>query len=211
VSEEGTFVTVGETDCIKSIADSNGFFWETLWDHDQNADLKKRRGDPDVLMPGDEVYVPVKRVKTENGATEKKHRFKRKGVPSVARFVVRRKGQPRASVRYVLKVDGQIIEGTTDGRGLIEAAVPPTARTGVLQLEEDGLVEEYEVSLGGLNPVSDISGARQRLSNLGYKCVEDDPESFRSALRAFQGASDLEPSGELDDTTQKKLAEAHGC
>ncbi|HKJ19460.1 MAG TPA: peptidoglycan-binding domain-containing protein [Woeseiaceae bacterium] len=77
-------------DCIHSIADAHGHFWETVWSHPDNSDLRRKRETPSVLEPGDEVAVPEIRVETEPAATEKKHRFRRRGVPVSLRIVVKK-------------------------------------------------------------------------------------------------------------------------
>jgi hypothetical protein len=58
---------VHQGDCLNSIADETGFFWETLWNHASNDSLKQQRRDPNVLEPGDVVHVPDKTPKQESG------------------------------------------------------------------------------------------------------------------------------------------------
>ncbi len=77
-------------DCIHSIADAHGHFWETVWSHPDNSDLRRKRETPAVLQPGDEVVVPDIRVESESAATDKKHRFRRRGVPVILRIVVKK-------------------------------------------------------------------------------------------------------------------------
>lgn len=86
--------TVEQGECISSIADGYGFFWETVWQHSDNTDLRVKRGDPNVLMPGDVVAIPEKEEKQEDGATEKRHCFRRKGVP--AKLILRIMHDPAA-------------------------------------------------------------------------------------------------------------------
>ena len=78
--------TVKQGDCISSIAQKHGLFWDKVWNHPKNANLQERRKDPNVLSPGDVVFVPDKDEKEESGATEQRHRFKRKGVPEKLRI-----------------------------------------------------------------------------------------------------------------------------
>lgn len=82
--------TVRQGDCIDSIALRYGFFPDTLWNHGENAELKRKRKYGNVLEPGDEVFIPDLTVKYEDKATEAKHRFKRRGVPAVLRLVFKR-------------------------------------------------------------------------------------------------------------------------
>ena len=74
-------VTIRAGQCLTSIADARGLFWQTIWNHAGNAELKRLRKDPNILKPGDVVFVPDRQRKQEAGATEQRHRFRLKGVP----------------------------------------------------------------------------------------------------------------------------------
>lgn len=73
---------IASGDCVDSVAFRYGFFPDTLWDHASNAELKKLRKDPNVLYPGDKLFIPDLRIHEVDKATEKRHRFQRKGVPA---------------------------------------------------------------------------------------------------------------------------------
>ena len=73
---------VQKGDCVSSVAFSKGFFWETLWNHGKNSELKSKRKDPNILKEGDVLHIPELTPKEESCATEKRHKFKLKGVPA---------------------------------------------------------------------------------------------------------------------------------
>jgi hypothetical protein len=203
-------VTVSQGDSIPSIAADNGFFWETIWNHPENAQLKAKRKSPNQLVPGDEVFVPELRQKWVSKGVDGTHKFKRKGVPARLKIQLKLLGEPRANEPYVLELDGRQIKGTTDGNGMVDQFIPPNARGGRLIL--GGGKEIIPVRIGHLNPIEEISGVKQRLNNLGYQCGSEDDEldpRTRVALKAFQAEHGLPVTGEPDAATKAKLRELH--
>ena len=77
---------VRQGDCVSSIAHKKGHFWQTIWDHPNNARLKSERKDPNILMEGDVVHIPDLRPKEVSGATDRRHKFVFKGVPAKLRL-----------------------------------------------------------------------------------------------------------------------------
>lgn len=206
-----TYHTVEQGECLLTIARENGFFWQTLWDHPQNAQLKRERQNPNVLLPGDLLYIPEKQEKAFDRVTEKRHKFKVKGAPAKLRLQLMHFGKPRANLRYVLIIDGQSFSGATNGEGRLEHVIPPGARSGKLVLGQGK--EEYRLNLGHLDPVEKLTGLQARLNNLGYQCGEVDgvfgPRT-QAALRQFQEENSSPATGEPDAATRRKLVEAHG-
>ncbi len=195
---------VEQGDCMASIAAQHGFFTRTIWDDPANAELKRKRQDWDALLPGDRVIIPDLREKVVQKASNQRHRFRRKGVPQLFRLRLLDGAQePRASLDYLLDIEGQRFSGKTDGEGVIEHWIPPKARKGTLKITEE---ESYQLSLGHIDPLDEKSGASDRLFNLGYlQTDEPDDEKLEDALRHFQRDLKLEESGLLDDDTQKAL------
>lgn len=193
-------------DCMNSIAYEHGFLWKTLWNHPQNADLKQKRADPNVLLEGDVVHIPDKREKQETGATEQRHRFKRKGVPARFRVRLLRDDEPLANQPFELLVDGTSFKGTTGGNGLVDAPLVPNATEGVLNVGEGADRQTFYLSFGQINPLDTDSGVAGRLADLGY-CVEPD---LGPAVRAFQAKYKLPETGQIDDATRQKLKEVFG-
>ncbi|HEV8607058.1 MAG TPA: peptidoglycan-binding domain-containing protein [Tepidisphaeraceae bacterium] len=199
--------TVEQGDCISSISDEHGFFWSTIWNHADNADLKALRSDPNALMEGDVVVVPDKTMKEESCATEKKHKFKKKGTPAKVKIRLMLDDEPRANEPYRLEIDGASFEGNLDGDGFLEQAIPPGAVRGVLRVGTGERIDEYELALGTLDPIDTEGGVMGRLRTLGYHSEGDDPGP---AIRAFQKKEQLEVSGEMNDETRDKLKERFG-
>ena len=203
---------VQQGECLVSIAEDYGFFWETLWNLPENADLRAKRLEPTVLLPGDEVVIPEKTIKEYVRPTGARHTFRVKNIP--AKFNLRLldvADEPRKGLAYTLTIDGVVTRGTTDGDGWVRGSMPPRARLAVIELDEGG--ERYEVDLGHLDPVDTILGAQSRLSALNAYDYEPDglpSEEWSEALRDFQRAKGITPTGELDASTQAALQEAYG-
>jgi N-acetylmuramoyl-L-alanine amidase len=225
---------VSQGECIDSIAAQNGMTWQQIWSHPENADLKELRKDPFELLPGDRVFIPEKAIKQESGGTEVRHRFRRKGVPSKFRLQVCVADEPVADTPFVAEVDGETIEGVTDTDGWIEFPIRPDAKSGELRVgeeeaapsaqedeDEDGLGLEagereqiivVPLDFGYLDPITEITGVQQRLANIGFLVGEDGvlDEDTIEAVAEFQSKMELEPTGELDDTTRDKLKDYYG-
>ena len=200
-------------ECLESIAQAHGFFWETLWNHPENAKLKEQRQEPHALLAGDTVFIPDLKATWFTCETGQRHRFRVKGVPSELNLVIKNDDKPRAHEPYVLEVDGERFHGQTDGEGRIKHSIPPEASRGKLVVGEGEKKEEFVLSLGHLDPVDTLSGIKARLRNLGFACALDGDEldlGTEQAIKDFQSAYDLEVTGQPDEATRNKLKSAHG-
>jgi peptidoglycan hydrolase-like protein with peptidoglycan-binding domain len=84
----------------------------------------------------------------------------------------------------------------------------------VILVGPDGSLARATMDVGGLDPVEETSGVQKRLVNLGHYRgpVDGEPSvDLTAAIRAFQSANGLEPTGEPDDATREKLRKVHGC
>lgn len=202
---------VRQGDCMASIAIGTGHFWETIWNFPANADLQRVRVDPYILLPGDRVTIPELTRKEESIAAEQRHRFKRRGCPEKLIVTFREENEPRANQRYVLRIDGKEMEGTTDPSGRVEVLIPPNAKDGKVEFPDSGDV--YDLDLGHLDPITELTGVQGRLRNLGFYEGEIDgreSEALTQAIRAFQVKHDVDPTGELNDETRDLLRDEYG-
>src|ERR1043165_9582514 len=205
-------VSIQQGDCASSIAYQRGFFWETIWNHPRNADLKASRKDPNVLCEGDVLFVPDKDPGGVNRATEKRHRFVLKGVPAMLRLRFSEGGEPRRGGAYVLPIDGDPRSGKLDDNGQLEEPIPPDAKSARLRLGGPH-AEEIELRLGTVDPITEVAGVQGRLNNLGFDAGETDGQmtpQTRSAIEAFQRRFGLSAEGALDQATRDKLVQVHG-
>ena len=206
--------TVKQGDCISSISEENGFFWETVWNHPRNKELKKKRKDPNVLFPGDVVFVPDIRIKEVTKATDQVHKFRVKNTPAKLELRFLKDAEPRKGEKYVLMIDGEESgRGEISSDGKIHVVIPPTAKSGKLFIGEGEQQETYNLVLGYLDPVDTISGVKARLKNIGFECGKINDEmndETREAIEDFQGfINHPNPSGEIDDQTREVLERLH--
>jgi Putative peptidoglycan binding domain len=205
---------VGSGETAISLAKKNGFFWQTVWNHGENAELKSKRKDPTLLFEDDEIFIPEKRIKEVTKSNESEHSFKLKGDPCKIKLQLLKNGKPRANEDYIIEIEGDQIKGKTDGEGILVHPIPAAAREGKLILRNGKDV--FPLKIGDLDPIDLPSGVQQRLNNLGYKCSVGDEsgvskgalsEQTKSALMKFQSTNKIKVSGELDSATKSKLKE----
>ncbi len=208
----GAWRTVVQGECISSIAMDTGHFWQTVWDAAANAELKRIRGNPNILRAGDAVFVPDKRQRSESGATDQHHKFVRRGEPSQLRLRVLDDDEPRANTPYTLEVDGREFSGVTDGDGQMTVPIPGNARRAKLRVGEPGNEEEYDLDLGTVDPINTATGVQQRLENLGFlkPGAGNSADALAAAVSSFQEKNRLPVTGEVDAATQNKLLQEHG-
>lgn len=205
---------VNDGDCISSIASNSGHYWKTIWDYGPNSELKNKRKDPNILLPGDRLTIPPLTLKEELGSTEKRHSFVLKGVPSLFRIKIFLDGKPRVGEPWSVLMGGRVLHsGKIGSDALVKFPIPGNAERALLRVGEGEDLQELDLLFGNLDPITEISGVKQRLKNLGYAL---DPTNdvitgqTAAAVRAFQHDNGLEATGELDDATKRKIQAIYG-
>ena len=208
----GSYYTVQQGDCLSSIAKGYGFSsYDAIWKRAENSELKKKRKQPNILQPGDRLFIPDKEIRMENGSVDQEHNFVLHANPTVLEIVVQLDEEPVANAPYTLEIDNVKIAGTTDRNGLLRQPIEQDAARGHLHFDKPLL--DWDLELGGLDPVDEASGVQQRLNNLGFVCGAADgligPRT-RGALRRFQKRYGITSNGKADDPTKQKLKTLHG-
>src|SRR5262249_3564115 len=92
-----------------------------IWDHPDNAALKKKPGHPTALAPGDVVAIPDREPAQFSVATGQGHKFVIKQPRVTVRFkLLDLFGKPVANTECELAVEGASEKLQTDGDGLVE-------------------------------------------------------------------------------------------
>ncbi|MEA2343248.1 MAG: hypothetical protein QOF63_1417 [Thermoanaerobaculia bacterium] len=195
-------VKQGET--LIALAVKNGLeSWEDIVNAPENAELKKKRPDPGILLAGDKVFIPNRVMRHEASAVDAKHPFKISRPKAWLRLAVKdANGAALKGKKYELSVDSVITTGNVPGDGIIERAVPVDADEGTLTLWlDDGTTEVWSLRIGYMDPLDETSGVEARLANLGFDCGD-----LESSIRAFQERLGLEITGTADDALKQKLS-----
>ncbi|MBK8258037.1 MAG: peptidoglycan-binding protein [Polyangiaceae bacterium] len=201
-------------DHIHGIAAAAGFRRvSTVWNAPENANLRALRPNPDTLLPGDRVTVPDFTSQTDEGATEKRHRF----VALTQRTAVRLRW-----LRFGHTADAQLQSAFEPTK----TPTPPADGAGDVTVKIDATTSQISVStprgdttlqVGFLHPFDTESGWLARLHNLGYLAssaivqTQIDAIELASAIEEFQCDHGLTVDGQVQSTFLSALRDAHGC
>ena len=220
VESSGMRYFVSQGDCLSSIASEFGLAdWQAIYSHAQNEAFRNLRPDPNVIYPGDELFIPDVTQRTEQGATDRLHSFQRKLEPTLLRLVLLDEDHhPLADTLYRLEVGGTVFQGQSGGDGLVEQVVPPRTTRARLSIELTHDPQQtgytWDLRLGAIDPPTVMTGLQARLNNLGYNTGPVDgvqgPRTTE-AIRDFQNRYGLKVDGVVGPITRGKLVEVHGC
>jgi N-acetylmuramoyl-L-alanine amidase len=152
---------------LVQLANQFGFDAETVWGDDKNADLREQRSDPNILAPGDVMYIPDRNPRDQQPKTV---------FPGTTNTFV---SDPAKTTIKIQFLDTQLASHActiaelpdlaglaTDANGVLTFPVPVTLEAATITFP-DASVECF-CRIGHLDPITTLSGAHQRLQNLGY-------------------------------------------
>lgn len=208
---------VRQGECLASIAARYGFRDASeLHDLPENAELARDRPDPHVLAPGDRVFIPdrpERRLRLDPGGTQ---RFRARTTELRVRLEDH-DGSPLGDRLFELAWGGRRTRRRTGSDGMIVAKVPVSLRRvdALVWLDpsapddaDESLAQAMVFSLGALDPVTEPSGVRDRLANLGLLADEGrrvDEDERSDALEALRAAAGLPEGSEIDDAALRRL------
>jgi len=203
---------------MSSLAADHGFDdWQTIYNHSANAEFRASRTDPNVLFPGDELYIPDLDPGSEDRQTDAQHVFVLKRQLTYVRVRVQDPAKkPIKNAPYKLLLETLELEGTTDGDGWVHCEIPPQTTYGTLIVwpdpEDRTETSLWRINLGHLDPLETTTGVKGRLNNLGYdpgEINDQESELYRSTVKRFQKDHDLVVDGIVGPKTRDALKNAH--
>lgn len=214
------YYTVQPGDCLSSIAKTYGFAdYQTIYNRPENSDFRQKRPNPNIICPGDVLFIPDLEMRQVSKGTDQRHGFEMKQPRVQLRLCLKDDlHNPYQNTNYRLRVGFDHWDGSTDGAGMVEQEIPADATEGDITIfpaggnkPEDGY--SFTLQLGDLDPTDETSGVDARLINLGFGPVDSEgdlsDDDREEALKAFQCRFGLEVTGELTEETQNKLRELH--
>jgi hypothetical protein len=201
---------VKQGDYLEKIAHALGADPDAIWGDPKNADLKQQR-DPNLLHPGDVLYVPDPKKKWLELKASADNLYVAKVPRTKVSLSFKDLNKPRANAPYVIHGMGEPEEGQTDGDGAIEVLVPVHVREIKVTFPKDYVT--YAVHVGDMDPIDEPSGVRKRLQHMGF--YDHDPgadleAADRRGILAYQRARGLPQTSILDAATKAKLLADHG-
>ena len=193
--------------------------WKSIYYHPKNADFQKLRPDPNVLYPGDEIFIPDPEPTIMSVTTSQQHVFCVKTEREFFRLKIETgEGRSLSGKRARLKIAGQEFDVIMDDSGMINVELPNNyTNDGSLDIFMDSQTTEpshsFELKLGHLDPIDTMSGVQARCNMLGHDCGEVDGqmgEKTRAGVLSFQTQYGLPGDGEINTETRTKLKEVFG-
>ena len=213
MAEAGNIYKVKQGDTLASLGHSNGLSWKSIWEDPRNRDLRSRRKHPNILAPGDEVFIPGIYRKEISASTEARHKFRFNGALSMFKMqFVNDQGESFAGEPYLLTIEGRHLRGKLDENGWICVHIPPNARSGRIEIGEDGMIESCNLLFGHLDPIEEISGVQARLQNLGYYGGPVDGQEspiLAASIASFRSDEGLSEDGGIDEEFLRRLEERY--
>jgi hypothetical protein len=215
------FHTVSQGESVAIIAKKYGFpSWDILYNHSDNSGFKTLRPNPDIIFPGDKIFIPELQKSRFNVKANQRHVFRSQAKKDDVVIKIGAIGGTIWSDRKVeLDINGSIVESKTDAKGNANFKLPKGhAEEAILLVYtlKDTNNPSYRVSvkLGHLDPITEYIGQQARLTALGYDCgllTNKANQRFENATNDFQTDNELTVDGICGPNTQQTLEKVFGC
>ena len=217
---------IRQGDYVAKLAHRHGFDAAEVWQLPKNETLRRKRGSPDILYPGDILYIPERDQPGQSVRAGGEQRYRARVPSTTVSLQLLDDGQPIADqecevVGVAAAVAGQPVVVKTDGDGRIELDVPVIVDE--FEVYVPSLHTTYAVRVGHMDPTAEMLGVVKRLRNLGYLDDDDDDgdepdeegdfpdedEDVAAAIAAFQHDRGMIITSVADGALLAALKKAH--
>ncbi len=203
---------VRQGDYLQKIAFEQGFDATEVWKHEKNAELRSQGHMPEVLAPGEILFIPDGPRASSPIAVGDQNAFQASVGEIELNLTFRHDdGTPYKEEPYKARHAGREAVGKTTVDGKLNLTVPLTCRYVDFAFDRVGVL--FRAEIGHLDPVTTTHGVRQREDNLGLSgsrlawLMDKAPDSAVSRL--ISALRDQVADG-LPADTEQNLKEAHG-
>ena len=128
--------SVKQGEHMSGIARHYGFSdYKKLWDHANNAKLKTLRKNPNILLPGDEVFVPDREV-GRSSAPPQEAQLKSRTIPCCESCSTGFTTSPTPIRNAFSEIQTNRVDKVSDGAGKIEHGYPTTVGSSVVTVKD---------------------------------------------------------------------------
>jgi LysM domain len=213
-------------DYLTQIASRFGTTVDAIWALPENADLKSRRPNPEILAPLDIVYLPEVKAKRLSLTVGSENNFV--ATPPAITLKVVLKAEDGTPLANKSVTTDPVLDQTglqTDGDGAITLHLAVTVREIEVTVVDEGLT--FDLLVGNLDPHDTDSGLLSRLRQLAYVAdetshafarswltpvaLEMSQEAIARGVSVFQASNDKDVTGIADDDVRSAVRDEHGC
>jgi hypothetical protein len=161
---------IRQGDFLLKVAHKFGFDADTIWNDAKNDALRQVRPNPNILLPGDVLYIPdqanrtpaLKPLVTGTTNTFTSHT----PTLSLTCKFIGAEAATYASKAFTVQELADLVGLQTDDQGVATFPIPVTLTRATITFIETG--ECVELGIAAMDPINSLEGIFKRLQNLGH-------------------------------------------
>lgn len=194
--------------------------WKDIYLHPSNADFRKKRPNPNIICPGDMIFIPESKSQKVTVRTGSSHRFVVcRAYQELKLKLVDDDLKPLPDIKACYDVgQGEQITAT-DQQGLITIQVAdPDLKSLNLKLyagdDPEVPSHTYDVKLSYLDAADTLAGLQGRLNALGFDCGVVDGiygKQTKAGISGYQRHKGMVVDGQASAAVYAAVAKDYGC
>ena len=194
--------------------------WRDIYFHEANAEFRKKRPNPNIICPGDEIQIPDSETKSVTIRTGAHHVFYvDRETQNLTLRLLDEHGRPKGNVSCELTINGQkkAVASGADGKLKIQVDDPSLKAMHIdvfADPESEEPTHQYELQLAFLDPPDTLAGLQARLNSLGHDCGVVDGiygKRTKEGIKSYQAARSLDINGNPSSEIYRSAQKDFGC